>query len=114
MFLSAVATVPLSGQSPQPQTYSVSSVGMGTVESMFAGKEPSLKIFRNGHQELIDVTIASWEANPKGVDTINLFGVQAHQVYIRNGTPSTRSWMRCMSAEMANHDTCIGQGAPVH
>jgi hypothetical protein len=63
VFLSAVTVVRLTGQSPQPQTYSVSAVGMGTVESMFSGKESTLKIFRHGPKELIDVTIAPWEAS---------------------------------------------------
>jgi len=104
IFLYAVAVLPLPGQSPQPQTYSVSAVGMGTVESMFTGKESTLKIFRNGPKELIDVTIAPWEANPKGVHTINLFDLQAHKVYMRNVTHNTCSWMRYVSADMPNYD----------
>src|SRR5208283_1291558 len=77
---------------------------MGTVESMFSGKESTLKIFRNGPKELIDVSIAPWEGNPKGVHTINLFDLQAHKVYMRNETHGTCSWMRYVSADMPNYD----------
>ena len=104
MFLSAVTVPRLPGQSPQPQTYSVTAVGMGTVESMFSGKESTLKIFRHGPKELIDVSIAPWEANPKGIHTINLFDLPAHKVYMRNVTHGTCSWMRYVSAEMPNYD----------
>ncbi|MGD0012263.1 MAG: hypothetical protein ABSE93_27460 [Terriglobia bacterium] len=104
MFLYAVTVPRLPGQSPQPQTYSVTAVGMGTVESMFSGKESTLKIFRRGPKELIDVTIAPWEANPKGIHTINLFDLQAHKVYMRNVTHATCSWMRYVSADMPNYD----------
>jgi hypothetical protein len=52
IFPSILALARLTGQSPQPQTYSASVVGMGTVESMFTGKESTLKIFRNGPFEL--------------------------------------------------------------
>jgi hypothetical protein len=71
---------------------------------MFTGKESTLKIFRNGTRELIDTTIAPWEANPKGVHTINLFDLQAHKVYMRNVTHGTCSWMNYVSAEMPNTD----------
>ena len=112
MFLSAVAVLPLPGQSPQPQTYSVSAVGMGTVESMFTGKESTLEIFRNGPKELIDVTIAPWEANPKGVHAMNLFDLQAHKVYMRNVTHGTCSWMRYVSADMPNYDPIAASASP--
>ena len=112
MFLSAVAILPLSGQSPQPQTYSVSAVGMGTVESMFSGKESTLKIFRHGSRELIDVSIAPWEANPKGIHTINLYDLEAQKVYMRNVTHSTCSWMRYVSAEMPNYAPIAASASP--
>ncbi len=112
IFLSAVTVPRLGGQSPQPQTYSVSAVGMGTVESMFTGKESTLKIYRNGPKELIDVSIAPWEANAKGVHTINLFDLQAHKVYMRNVTHSTCSWMRYVSADMPNYDPIAASASP--
>jgi len=104
IFLSAVTIPRLPGQSPQPQAYSVTAVGMGTVESMFTGKESTLKIFRNGPKELIDTAIAPWEANPKGIHSINLFDLQTHKVYMRNVTLGTCSWMSYVSAEMPNYD----------
>jgi hypothetical protein len=79
---------------------------------MFTGKESALKIFRNGPKELIDVSIAPWEANPKGVHTINLFDLQAHKVYMRNVTHSTCSWMRYVSAEMPNYDPIAASASP--
>ena len=112
MFLSILAVARLIGQSPQPQTYSVTAVGMGTVESMFSGKESTLKIFRNGPKELIDVTIAPWEANPKGIHTINLYDLPAHKVYMRNVTHGTCSWMRYVSAEMPNDDPIAASASP--
>jgi hypothetical protein len=71
---------------------------------MFTGKESTIQIFRKGPKELIDVTIAPWEANPKGIHTINLFDLQAHKVYMRNVTHSTCSWMSYVSAGMPNYD----------
>ena len=112
VFLFAVTGVRLTGQSPQPQAYSVSAVGMGTVESMFSGKESTLKIFRHGPKELIDVSIAPWEANPKGIHTINLYDLQAQKVYMRNVTHSTCSWMRYVSAEMPNDDPIAASTSP--
>jgi hypothetical protein len=112
IFLFAVTIPGLPGQSPQPQTYSVTAVGMGTVESMFTGKESTLKIFRNGPKELIDVSIAPWEANPKGIHTINLFDLPAHKVYMRNVTHGTCSWMRYVSAEMPNDDPIAASASP--
>jgi len=79
---------------------------------MFTGKESTLKIFRNGPKELIDVTIAPWEANAKGVHTINLFDLQAHKVYMRNVTHNTCSWMRYVSAEMPNYDPIAASASP--
>ena len=111
-FLSAVTVPRLPGQSPQPQAYSVTAVGMGTVESMFTGKESTLKIFRNGPKELIDTTIAPWEANPKGVHSINLFDLQTHKVYMRNVTHGTCSWMSYVSAEMPNYDPIAASASP--
>ena len=111
-FVSGMAMLPLVGQSPQPQTYSVSAVGMGTTESMFTGKESALNIFRNGPKELIDVTITPWEANPKGVHTINLFDLQAHKVYMRNVTHGTCSWMNYVSADMPNYDPIAASASP--
>jgi hypothetical protein len=79
---------------------------------MFTGKESTLKIFRNGPKELIDVTIVPWEANPKGIHTINLFDLQAHKVYMRNVTHSTCSWMRYVSADMPNYDPIAASASP--
>jgi hypothetical protein len=79
---------------------------------MFSGKESTLKIFRHGSRELIDVSIAPWEANPKGIHTINLYDLEAQKVYMRNVTHSTCSWMRYVSAEMPNYDPIAASASP--
>ena len=101
----------LPGQSPAPQTYSLTAVSRMTEASMFSGRESNLKIYRNGSKELVDVMLAGQEGNSKGVHTLSLFDVQARKVYIQDVVNNKCSWMRYVSADMPSYDPMTASAA---
>jgi hypothetical protein len=110
VLLFAYAVLSLHGQSPAPPAYSVTEVSMMTVESMFSGRESSVKVLRNGPKELLDVTILPWEANSKGRHTAYLVDLQAHKVYMHDMVRNSCSWMRYVSEDVPNYDPLSQSG----
>jgi hypothetical protein len=85
--------------STPPQTYSLTQVTQMTEASMFGGGQPSnLKVYRSGSKELIELTIAPFAANPKGVHLRYLFDFQAHKAYSQDISNNACSWMKYVSA----------------
>jgi hypothetical protein len=89
----------LQAQSSTPQAYSLTQVTQMTEASMFGGGQASnLKVYRNGSKELVELTIAPWAANPKGVHFRYLFDFQAHKAYSQDVTNNACSWMKYVSS----------------
>jgi len=94
-----ISTLPcLQAQSPAPNAYTVTQVTRMTEASMFSGQESTLTVSRSGSQELVELTIAPWPANPKGVRFRYLFDFQAHKAYSLDMVENACSWMNYVSA----------------
>jgi hypothetical protein len=99
VFLFAFSVARIWAQSSMPQAYSLTQVTQMTEVSMFSGGQPSnLKVYRNGTEELVELTIAPFAANPKGVHFRYLFDFQAHKAYTLDFVNKACSWMNYVSA----------------
>jgi hypothetical protein len=108
----AFVVPPLLAQSPTPETYSLTIISQMTEASMFTGQASNLKIYRNGSKELVELTVAPWAANPKGVRMSYLFDFQAHKAYTRDLVANACSWMNYVSARApVNYDPLTGSDA---
>ncbi len=101
----------LPGQSPAPQTYSLTALSRMTEASMFSGRESTVRIYRNGSKELVEVVLADQGGNSTGVHTRSLFDLQARKVYMQDVVKSTCSWMRYVSADMPSYDPISASAA---
>jgi hypothetical protein len=75
-----------------PQTYSLTLVTNQTEASMLTGRDPSLKVARNGSREAVDLTVAPGGSSSKGVH-MRLFDFQAHKAYTVDAPTNACSWM---------------------
>ena len=66
---------------------------------MFTGQPSTVKIYRSDSKELVELTIAPWSANPKGVHMSYLFDFAAHKAYTRDLDHNACSWMKYVSAD---------------
>jgi hypothetical protein len=97
-FLMSCAIPCLLAQSSAPKAYTLTQVTQLTEASMFTGQASNLKVYRSGSKELVELTIAPWPGNPKGVHTRTLFDFQAHKTYTQDLDGNTCSWMSYVSA----------------
>jgi hypothetical protein len=99
----------LSAQSPAAQSYSLTEVTSQTEASMFTGQPSTVKIYRSDTKELVELSIAPWSANSKGVHMSYLFDFAAHKAYTRDLDSNACSWMKYVSADApANYDPITG------
>jgi hypothetical protein len=99
IFVAILVAAHLSAQSPAPQAYSLTEVTGETEASMSTGQPSTVKIFRSDSKELVELTIAPWSANPKGVHMSYLFDFAAHRAYTRDLDHNACSWMKYVSAD---------------
>jgi len=101
--------VNLSSQSSAPQAYSLTEFTNQTEASMFTGQPSTVKIYRADSKELVELTIAPWSANAKGVHMSYLFDFEAHKAYTRDLDHNACSWMKYISADApTNYDPITG------
>jgi hypothetical protein len=87
---------PLASPSDLPTHYTLVNVTNLTEASLATGQPSTLKIYRNGSKERIDLTIAPWPANPRGFRNRFLFDFEAHKAYTTawNGRVASCSWIK--------------------
>ncbi len=108
-FFLAFAASSILAQGAAPQSYTLTEVSRSTEVSMFTGQASILKIYRSGAKELVEVTVAPYAANPKGVHMSYLFDFAAHKAYTRDLDHNACSWMRYISADApVNYDPVTG------
>jgi hypothetical protein len=92
---------PFAAPSSLPTQYTLADVSSLTDASLFTGQPSTLKIYRNGSKERVDLSIAPWAANPKGLRQRFLFDFSAHKAYTTgwNGSVSSCSWIKYVSAD---------------
>jgi len=100
----------LRGQSPQPQTYTLSETSMLTEISIFSGQPANLEVYRDGPRELVELSLPPSDAKEKAFHESILFDFEEHKAYIRMKDREC-NWMRYVSAvPPANYDP-IGNSA---
>jgi hypothetical protein len=98
-------------QSSAPQAYSLTQTTYMTEVSMFSGQVSNLKVYRHGSKEVVELTIAPWPAEPKGIHQRYLFDFQAHKAYIQDFTHNACSWKNYISARApVTYDPITGMG----
>ncbi|HUY13249.1 MAG TPA: GIDE domain-containing protein [Terriglobia bacterium] len=118
---SGQSTVTLGAVAPQtspwvappsfPTHYTLVNVTNLTEASLFTGQPSTLKIYRNGSKERIDLRIAPWAANRDGLRNRFLFDFSAHKAYTTawNGNVVSCSWIKYVSADApGNYDPITG------
>jgi len=99
MFVAILVGAHLSAQSSAPQAYSLTEVTHETEASLATGRPSTVKVYRSDSKELVELTIAPWSANPKGVHMSYLFDFAAHKAYTRDLDHNACSWMKYVSAD---------------
>jgi hypothetical protein len=84
-----------------PTQYTLLDVTSLTDASLFTGQPSTLKIYRNGSKERVELEIAPWAANRNGLRMRFLFDFIAHKAYTTawNGNVSSCSWIKYVSAD---------------
>lgn len=111
MLMAILVGAQLSAQNSAPQTYSLTEISRMTEASMFTGQPATVKINRSDSKELVELAIAPWAANPKGVHMSYLFDFAAHKAYTRvlDDQGNACSWMKYVSDDAPlNYDPITG------
>lgn len=97
-FLLSCATPVLLAQASAPTAYTLTQVSRLTEASMFSGQASTLKVYRSGSRELVELTIPPWPANPEGVRSRTLFDFESHRAYTQDLVGNSCSWITYVSA----------------
>ncbi len=101
----------LRAQSSAPQAYTLTETSYLTEVSMFSGQVSNLKIHRARSKEVVELTIAPWGAEPKGIHQRYLFDFQAHKAYIQDFSHNVCTWKNYVSARApVNYDPITSFG----
>ena len=92
------AIVPaLCAQSSLPRTYSLTAVSRMTEASLFTDEPATVRIFRDGPREYVEVSLAASGPKSKGLRATMWFDFEAHKFFTRYEPSKTCSSMRYVS-----------------